>query len=77
MGEIAADRVAANVRAEMAFANISGRQLAEKLRVSQPALSRRLRGETAFDVTELAAIATALDVPLSVLVADQPRQAAS
>ena len=70
MSEIAATRVAANVRAELARASISGRRLAGVLGISQPAMSRRLRGEIAFDVVELTRIAAETDVPLSRLLGD-------
>ena len=64
-----AERVAANVRAEMARQKISQVKLAETLRVSQPAISRRLSGRVALNVDELARIADILGVPVAELVA--------
>lgn len=52
--------VADNVRAEMARRKVSQRAMAEALGTSQPALSRRLTGEVAFDVVELASVAQLL-----------------
>lgn len=44
-------------------------QLAEAAGFSQPALSRRLRGEVPFDLIELDRIAAALDVTTASLLA--------
>lgn len=65
----AVERVAANVRAELARKGISQTELAAKLDVSQPFISRRLLARVPFDVAELAGIAEILDIPMSVLVA--------
>lgn len=62
------DRVAANVRAEMARNKISQVKLAETLSVSQAAISRRLSGRVAFDIDELVRIAEAFNIPLAELV---------
>lgn len=62
------DIVAANVRAEMARRKISQRALAEKAGISQPQIYRRLRGELAFDVDELGAIANALGIDVRALL---------
>lgn len=59
--------VAANARAEMARAGLSGRKMAEKLGWSESTLARRLRGE-AFKVDELIAFAAALDIPVAQLM---------
>jgi transcriptional regulator with XRE-family HTH domain len=72
MSQTPATRTGSNVRAEMARAGISQTALAEKLGVSQAAVSKRLRGEVAFNVDELAKVADALKVPVAVLLADQP-----
>jgi len=58
----------ANVRGAMARRGITQVQMATLLGVSQPAVSARLRGETPFDVNELARVAKALDVPIERLV---------
>jgi transcriptional regulator with XRE-family HTH domain len=57
--------VAGEVRATLARRQISGKQLAAHLGVSQFAVSRRLRGETAFSIDELSATADYLGVPVS------------
>lgn len=54
--------VGANVRAEMARRGMMQQELATTIGLSQPGLSKRLRGAVAFDVDELAAVATALDI---------------
>ena len=58
----------ANVRAEMARRGLSQAALAQRLNVSQTAISKRLRGETPFDINELTRIAEVLDVPLDTLL---------
>lgn len=45
------------------------------LDLSLSAINRRLTGEIAFNVRELAVIARILDVPMSTFVVDQPEQA--
>lgn len=65
------ERIAAEVRAEMARQKISQQTLADRLGWSQPRLSRRATdGKTAvpFTVAELAAVAAALGVPLAQLL---------
>ena len=63
-------RVAANVRAEIARSNRSGANVASALGRSQHWISRRLAGQVAFDTDELAAIAGELGVPLSALIGE-------
>lgn len=72
------DTVAANVRAEMARRKISQRALADKIGISHASIYRRLRGELAFDVDELGAIADALGIDVRALLpepADAPAAA--
>lgn len=57
--------VAAEVRAEIARKQISQDKLAAQVGCSRQSLNRRLTGATPFDVAELAAIAAALDVPVT------------
>jgi transcriptional regulator with XRE-family HTH domain len=57
--------VAANLRAELGRADISGVQLAQALGVSQAWVSRRITGSTPLDVEDLVSIADVLDVPVS------------
>lgn len=64
----AVSEVAATVRAEMARRQITQGALAAHLHLSQPAVSRRLSGEKAFDVHELSAISSLLSVPLRDLI---------
>lgn len=56
------DQIAARVRAELAAARISGRQLAERLGVPADGLGRRLRGNIPFRADELVDIGRALGV---------------
>ena len=62
------EQVAEEVRVAMARRRISQKSLAEAIGKSQPFMSRRLNGETPFDVAELDAIAGVLDVPIASLV---------
>lgn len=57
-----AERIADNVRAEMARHQHTQTTLAKILNRSQSSLSRRLTGHTPFDVVELHEIARALHV---------------
>lgn len=52
--------VAANVRARAAARQVSQAQLAEVLDLAQGSISRRMRGDTPWGLTELGAIATLL-----------------
>ncbi|AEA27874.1 hypothetical protein Psed_5747 [Pseudonocardia dioxanivorans CB1190] len=78
---VTAASVAANVRAELARAGLSARQLAEALGENRGWAHRRLslRDPKPFEIDELARVATHLQVPLSRLIepvdaADQPRE---
>lgn len=64
-----AQRVADNIRAEVARRRLSQVKLAEQVGIRQQALSRRLTGSTPFRIDELARIAEVLDIPLAELVA--------
>lgn len=66
----AAQRTAANVRAEMARKRISQTKLAESLGWSQGAVSRRLSGRVALDLDELERIADQLGVTISELIVE-------
>lgn len=72
MTDTPAQRIGANVRAEMARRGISQVAIASKLGLPQTSVSKRLRGEVAFNVDELAAVADHLSVPLAALLAEQP-----
>lgn len=62
--------VAANVRAEMARRHHSQNSLAVLIGMRQQALSRRLSGQTAFTIDEIAAIAAILNVRITDLVGE-------
>jgi transcriptional regulator with XRE-family HTH domain len=62
--------VASEVRAELARKRIPQADLAEVLGVSQAGISRRLSGDTPFDVNEVAAVADFLGVPIALLFGD-------
>jgi plasmid maintenance system antidote protein VapI len=64
----AAAQVGENVRVELAKARKSQTWLAGVLAISQQSISSRLRGEIAFDVDELARVAKALDLDITVLM---------
>lgn len=65
------ERVAGAVRAEMARRRVTQGQLAAHLGLSQVAVSRRVLGQTPFDVDELFAAAEFLNVPVTVLLATE------
>lgn len=57
-----------NIRAEMARSGITQAALAQQLRMSQSALSRRLTGDAEWTVDELVRVAGVLGCPVSVLL---------
>ena len=57
--------VAETIRQEMAAKNVSGAKLALAIGKSDMYVSRRLRGETAFDMHDIELIAAELGVPIS------------
>jgi transcriptional regulator with XRE-family HTH domain len=61
-------QVAHEVRAWMIRRNVRQETLANALGISQSAMSMRLRGRTRWTVNDLAAAASALEVPMSVLL---------
>jgi transcriptional regulator with XRE-family HTH domain len=64
MAQTRTERVAAVVRSEMARQLKTQVQLASAVDMTQQAVSRRLRGTTAFSLDELQAVAEFLGVPL-------------
>lgn len=62
------ERVAAEVRAAAARRRMSGAQLADRLGMSQMAMSRRMSGRMPFRVDELAALAAVLEVDVRDLI---------
>jgi transcriptional regulator with XRE-family HTH domain len=77
VNQTAAERTAGAVRAELARRRISGRELSRALGWSVPATWRRLSGNCAFDIDELAAVADYLGVPLVSLIADDAAEPAA
>lgn len=62
------DRVAAEIRAEMARQRKTGIELAACLDVSQQSASRRLAAETNFDLDELEKVVSWLGIPVGELM---------
>lgn len=60
--QVVAERIAGNVRAEVARRRVTQEQLADVLRLTQQGVSRRMTGQVAFDATELALLGQALGV---------------
>lgn len=54
----------------MARQRMTQRELAEKLRLPQPSISKRLSGDIAFNTKELAQVAAALGVPVAQFMPD-------
>lgn len=67
----ASPTVAASVRAELARAGVSGRQLARDLDWSPGVVQRLLAGEREFKAPELIAIARHLGIPSTTFLADE------
>ncbi len=59
------ERIAAEVRAELARQQKTQRDVAEILGLPQPVVSLRLQGKRAFRAEELGKLAEALSVPIS------------
>lgn len=59
------EAVAAEIRAELARRRIRQAKLAALLGISQVSVSRRLSGETPFDINELVKVAEFLGIPVS------------
>jgi transcriptional regulator with XRE-family HTH domain len=72
----AAQRIAGEVRAELARQRRSQASLALALGISQQALSRRMTGDIPFNIDQLSTVASFLSMPLEALVSS-PVQAAS
>lgn len=61
-------QVAATVRAELARAGRNQQSLANHLHLSQPAISRRLKGDVSFSIDELVSVAAYLGVDVTLFV---------
>lgn len=70
------EAVAAEVRAELARQQMSQSELARRLGVNQPWISRRLIGTVPLDVRELAQIAEILRIPTTRFFPPPPERAA-
>ncbi|WP_313362531.1 helix-turn-helix transcriptional regulator [Kocuria sp.] len=60
--------VAGNVRAALAEAGTTRKEVARRLQMSEGAFNSRCKGTRAFDVAQLQRVALVLDVPFSRLV---------
>jgi len=65
------DRVAGEVRAELARQRMTQAAFAELLGRSDPYVTRRLSGEVAFNLTEVDRIAEVLQVPVQQLLSGE------
>jgi transcriptional regulator with XRE-family HTH domain len=75
MAESHTDRIAAEVRAEMARRRVNQREVGEILGLPQSQVSRRLRGVIAFNTDELGRLADAWSVPVSTFTSTPARVA--
>lgn len=72
----AAETTGAAVRAECARRSVSQRELARRMGVSHTYVTKRTAGIIAFNVTDLARIASILGISARVFVADSAEDAA-
>lgn len=70
MAQTTTERLAANLRAELARRKISGRQLSVALDWKPSNTSRRLSGRQPLSVDELTQVAAYLEVPLTDLLGE-------
>jgi transcriptional regulator with XRE-family HTH domain len=61
-------RVSGEVRAWMARRGVKQQEIADRLGITQPSLSMRLRGRTRWTINDLVIVAETLKVPVSVLL---------
>ena len=61
-------RVSGEVRAWMARRGVKQQDLADRLGITQPSFSMRLRGRTRWTINDLVIVAETLKVPVSVLL---------
>jgi transcriptional regulator with XRE-family HTH domain len=62
------ERVAEEIRVQLARRNITATELARRAGMTQRSISRRITGEKAIDMDDLEKIAKALDVPITALL---------
>ena len=60
--------IAANVRVELARANISGAQMARRIDIAQSTFARRMTGDASFSAEEIAGIAAELGISADALL---------
>ena len=61
-------RVSREVRAWMARRGVKQQEIADRLGITQPSLSMRLRGRTRWTINDLVIVAETLKVPVSALL---------
>lgn len=66
-------KIAANVRAEIARKGLTKNEAGTAIGLTQPAMSRRLRGEVEFSASELDRLAVLLGLPVAVLFGETLR----
>lgn len=71
MRQTAAEHTAGAVRAELARRRISGRKLATDLGWKRASVSRRINGQSRWQVDELVTLAVYLDLPITAFLPDQ------
>lgn len=76
MTQTLADRVAGQMRAEMARRRITASELARRLGEVESWVRRRMQGRYAINITDLERIARALDLPVSFFIQDDNEAAA-
>ena len=71
-----AERVIPTLRSRLESAGVTQGQIADRLGISQAAVSRRLRGEVSLDLVDIEVIAELLGIPPADVLADDPESAA-
>ncbi len=69
-GRLTREAIAANVRVELARADISGHAMAQRLGIPQSNFARRVGGEVSFSAEEIAAVAAELGISPTTLLAN-------
>lgn len=66
-------QISAKIKANLAFQGKSQIQLAEALGLTRESLNRRLSGKTSWEIDEVMAVSTYLEMPFEDLMADVRR----
>lgn len=77
MNNDTSQRYLSGLRAELARAGKSQKDLALLLNLSTAAVNRRMLGSVSFRLDELRTIASELNISIDSLIADSPKQVAS